>query len=187
MATSLYDLSVPTYLQTVSAVGGFLDRAAKHCAEMGFDPDRFISERLFVDMAPFNFHVEVIPHHSVSALEAARTGVFDPPGLVWPKSFAELQAMIAQAEAVVKAFTPDEVNSWEGKALDLQIGPRRLAFGRDLHPLLLPAQRPFPRLNGSRHPADEWRADQQAGLRGAAARWLPSVAPLPGAQSGERG
>ncbi len=28
MATSLYDLSVPTFLQTVKAVGGFLDRAA---------------------------------------------------------------------------------------------------------------------------------------------------------------
>ena len=28
----------------------------------------------------------------------------------------------------MKAFTPDEVNSWAGKDLDLQIGPRRLAF-----------------------------------------------------------
>jgi hypothetical protein len=31
MATSLYDLSVPTFLQTVTAVAGFLDRAAAHC------------------------------------------------------------------------------------------------------------------------------------------------------------
>jgi hypothetical protein len=128
MATSLYDLSVPTYLQTVSAVAGFLDRAASHCAELDFDPDRFVTERLFVDMAPFNFHVEVIPHHSVSALEALKTGVFAPPGLLWPKSFAELQAMIAKAETDLKALTPDEVNSWAGKDLDLQIGPRRLAF-----------------------------------------------------------
>ena len=30
MATSLYDLSVPTFLQTVKAVGGFLDRAVRH-------------------------------------------------------------------------------------------------------------------------------------------------------------
>src|SRR6266480_4458466 len=42
MATSLYDLSVPTFLQTVRAVGGFLDRAAKHCAETGADPDDFV-------------------------------------------------------------------------------------------------------------------------------------------------
>jgi hypothetical protein len=33
MALSLYDLSVPTFPRTVSAVAGFLDRAATHCAE----------------------------------------------------------------------------------------------------------------------------------------------------------
>ena len=42
MATSLYDLSVPTFLQTVKAVGGFLDRAARHYAETGADPDDFV-------------------------------------------------------------------------------------------------------------------------------------------------
>ena len=31
-------------------------------------------------------------------------------------------------ETALKAFTPDEVNSWEGKDLDFQIGPRRLLF-----------------------------------------------------------
>jgi hypothetical protein len=36
--------------------------------------------------------------------------------------------MIARAETVLVALTPDDVNSWDGKDLDLQIGPRRLAF-----------------------------------------------------------
>jgi len=128
MATSLYDLSVPTYLQTVSAVSGFLDRAAKHCAETGADPDDFMGARLIEDMAPFHFHAEVVPHHSVWALEAVKTGVFAPPALRGPVPFAELQAMIAEAETALKAFTPGEVNSWAGKDLDFQIGPRRLRF-----------------------------------------------------------
>ena len=42
--------------------------------------------------------------------------------------FADLRAMIARAEVALKAFTPDGVNSWSGKDLDFQIGPRRLAF-----------------------------------------------------------
>ena len=33
-----------------------------------------------------------------------------------------------KAETALMAFTPEEVNSWAGKDLDLQIGPRRLAF-----------------------------------------------------------
>ena len=36
--------------------------------------------------------------------------------------------MIAQAEQLLKALTPEEVNSWAGKDLDFQIGPRRLTF-----------------------------------------------------------
>jgi uncharacterized protein len=129
MAISLYDLSVPTFLQTVSAVGGFLDRSATYCAETGADPDDFVDVRLFDDMAPFSFQIECVAHHSVWALEAVKNGAFAPPPLlVGPVPFADLQAMIAQAEAALRALTPDEVNSWSGKDLDFQIGPRRLNF-----------------------------------------------------------
>jgi hypothetical protein len=128
MATSLYDLSVPTFLQTVRAVGGFLHRAATHCALTGVDPDDFVNARLFDDMAPFHFQIEATWHHAVCGLEAAKTGMFAPPALVGPVPFADLQAMIGKAKATLEAFTPDEVNAWEGKDLDLQIGPRRLAF-----------------------------------------------------------
>jgi hypothetical protein len=128
MAISLYELSVPTFLQTVRAVGGFLDRAVTHCAETGADPDDFVEARLFADMAPFHFQIEAAWHHAVWGLEAARTGAFTPPALVGPVPFADLQAMIGKAETALAAFTPDEVNSWTGKRLDLEIGPRKLAF-----------------------------------------------------------
>jgi len=128
MATSLYDLSVASYLQTVGAVAGFLDRAAKQCAETGCDPDDFVGARLFEDMAPFHFQIECVDHHSVWALEAVKSGLFAPPALVGPIPFVDLQAMMARTETALKAFTPDEVNSWAGKDLDFQIGPRRLPF-----------------------------------------------------------
>ena len=128
MTTSLYDLSVPTFLQTVRAVRGFLGRAVRHCAESGADPDDFVHARLFDDMAPFHFQIEAAWHHSVWGLEAVKTGVFAPPALVGPVPFADLQAMIGKAETALEALTADEVNSWAGKDLDLQIGPRRLAF-----------------------------------------------------------
>ena len=128
MATSLYDLSVPTFLQTVRAVAGFLDRTATHCADVGTDPNAFVSMRLYEDMAPFHFQIEAAWHHSVWCFEAMRTGVFAPPALVGPAPFTELRAMMTRAEAALSALTPDEVNEWEGKDLDLQIGPRKLAF-----------------------------------------------------------
>lgn len=128
MAISFYDLSVPTLLQTVRAIGGFLDRATAHCAETGADPDDFVCARLFDDMAPFHFQIEAAWHHAVWGLEAAKTGAFTPPALIGSVPYAGLQAMIGKAEATLAALAPEEVNSWAGRSLDLQIGPRRLAF-----------------------------------------------------------
>lgn len=36
--------------------------------------------------------------------------------------------MIVKAETALGALTREEVNAWKGKDLDLQIGPRKLAF-----------------------------------------------------------
>ena len=84
--------------------------------------------RLFADMAPFHFQIEAAAHHAVWGLEAVKTGVFAPPALVGPVPFADAAGHDRQAETALAAFNPDEVNGWAGKELDLQIGPRRLAF-----------------------------------------------------------
>ena len=128
MATSLYDLSVPTFLQTIDAIAGFLDRATAHCSETGANPNDFVGARRFHDMAPVHFQIEAAWHHSVWGLEAARSGVFALPVLVGPVPFADLRTMMTRAKAALEAYSPEEVNGWEGKKLDLQIGPRRLAF-----------------------------------------------------------
>jgi hypothetical protein len=119
---------VPTFQQTVSAVKGFLDRTVTYCSETGTDPNSFVDADLFPDMAPFHFQIECVAHHSFWALLAVRDSAFNPPALVGSTSFANLRAMIADAEEALKALTPEEVNSWAGKDLDLQIGPRRLKF-----------------------------------------------------------
>lgn len=121
MAISLYDISVPTFLQTVRAVGAFLDCAATHCAKTGANPDDFVNARLFDDMAPFHFQIEAAWHHSVWGVEALKTGAFTPPPLVGPVPFTDLQVMIDKAETALETFTPDAVNSWAGKELNIQL------------------------------------------------------------------
>jgi hypothetical protein len=128
MAISHYDLSVPTFQQTVGAMAGFLDRAAAHCAGTGADPDDFVEARLYPDMAPFHFQIEAAWHHAVWGMEAVRSGAFTPPALVGPVPFAALRAIVADCETQLAAFDRDEIDACAGKALDLQIGPRRLAF-----------------------------------------------------------
>jgi len=111
MRTSLYDLSVPTFLQTVRSVGGFLDRAATHFSNTGVDPDNFVNTRLFHDMAPFHFQIEAASHHSVWGVEALKTGAFTPPALVAPVPFTDLQAMIGKAERRWRRLSPKRLTT----------------------------------------------------------------------------
>lgn len=125
---SLYELSVPTFLQTVRAVGGFLDRAAAHFAAAGVDPDTVVHARLAEDMAPLHFQIEAASHHAVWGVEALRTGAFTPPALVGPVPFAALRATIGAAQTALEAVDPGAIDACAGRRLDLRIGPRRLAF-----------------------------------------------------------
>jgi len=93
-------------------------------------------------MAPFHFQIEALTHHAVWGLEAVKTGVFTPPPLVGAMPFTDLRAIVGQAVTALEAFTPDEVNSWSGKDLDIDLfrplnednastsiwAPRTLAF-----------------------------------------------------------
>ena len=128
MSVSLLDLSVPTFLQTVRAIGGCLDKAIAHCSEIGADPDDFVTARLVEGMAPFHFQIECVAHHSFWALETVKRGVFSAPALTGEMPFSDLRAMVAETEASLRALGADQVNEWSGKDLDLQIGPRKLLF-----------------------------------------------------------
>lgn len=121
MATTLFDMCVPTFLQTVRAVGGFLDKAAAHCEATGTDPNDLVTARLFPDMAPFWFQIECVDNYSVWGIEAMRTGVWTPPDLAQIVPFADLRARIARTESELEAFDPHEVNTCSGKELEILI------------------------------------------------------------------
>lgn len=142
MTTSLFDLSVPTYLQMVRSIGVCLDKAVAHCTEVGLDPDDFVEARLVSDMAPFWFQIECVDNYSVRGLDAIRQCSFNPPDLIGVTTFSELRSRIAKTEAALTEFKPDEVNAWSGKKLDMQIhtNPQTSAFTSETYLLsfLLP-------------------------------------------------
>lgn len=121
MSISLYDLSVPTFLQTLRGVGVVLDISIAHAAAKGIDIEKMVNARLIADMAPFNFQIEALTHHAVWGMQAAKTGAFDPPPLIGSQPFANLRAMVAKAVTDLEALTPEEVNTWSGRTLSIDI------------------------------------------------------------------
>ena len=75
MTISLYDVSVSNYLQTLDAVSGFLDKAAAHCRETNVDLEEMVESRIFADMRPLRFQIQLVAFHSLGAIEAIKSGV----------------------------------------------------------------------------------------------------------------
>jgi hypothetical protein len=128
MALSLYDASVANYLQTLGAVSGFLDRSLTHFREHNVDPEQIVEARLAPDMQPLRFQIISVAQHSRGAIEGVQQGVFHPPSWKTPFDFAGLQALVAEARAVLSGLTPEAVNALGGRDLVFQLGDRKLPF-----------------------------------------------------------
>ena len=128
MAISLYDGSVLSYLQTLDAVGGFLERGLSHFRDNNIDPESIVETRLYSDMLPFRFQVQSIVHHSVGAIEGIKNGVFRPPHDLPTHDYPALQSLIAEARDTLKRLTPDAINAHEGAEVIFEIGKSRMKF-----------------------------------------------------------
>ena len=128
MAISLYDVSVTSFLQSLNGVAGFLDRGLSHFTDTNVDPNTIVDVRLFPDMLPFWFQVSSVVHHSIDAIDGVRAGTFSPGGAAPPLSYADLQKLVADAIASLKALDPAEGNGFEGQDMAFVMGSLRLAF-----------------------------------------------------------
>lgn len=128
MAFSLYDATVANYLQTLGAVGGFLEKSLAHFREKGIDPAEIVEARMAPDMLPLRFQIVSVAHHSRGAIEAAKTGVFTPSAGKPDLDYAALQALVTEARNELSALTPDAVNALAGRDVIFKLGDRALPF-----------------------------------------------------------
>ena len=128
MPFSLYDATVANFQQTLAASSSILQRAEAHFQQAGTPLDEIVETRLAPDMLPFRFQIVSVAHHSLGAINGARSGLFKPPASTDPLDFAALQALLAQAQHALAALNRDEVNALEGRAMIFQLGARQMPF-----------------------------------------------------------
>ncbi len=128
MGTSLYDMSVATYLQTLNAVSGILAKGMTFCSDNGLDANEVVETRLHGDMLPFRFQVLSVAHHSLGAIKGVESGVFLPPGPAGEPTYHELQKVITDTIAGLEALKADDVNALAGKDVVFELGTFKLPF-----------------------------------------------------------
>jgi hypothetical protein len=128
MAIALYDLSVASYLQTLGAVVGFLEKGRAHFAANEVDLDEIVETRLFPDMLPFRFQLQSVAHHSLGAIEGAKKGLFQPPPQAPAYDYRGLQELVGAAREGLQKVTPSEVNVLEGRDVVFQLRDFKMPF-----------------------------------------------------------
>ncbi len=128
MAFSLYSATIPSYLQTLGAVSGLIDKAEAHCREKNLGPEKLIQARLAEDMLPFAYQVKSTAVHSFGSIEGVRRGVFSPDSTQPPDTFAALRSRVAETITVLQAIAPSEIESFIGRDMRFAFGDRHIDF-----------------------------------------------------------
>lgn len=117
MAISLYDVSIGSYLQTLDALTGVLDKGLAHFREKSVDPETIVEKRLYPDMLPFRFQVMQVAFHATATVDAIKSGTMSPPGQRPRPDYAGLQALVAEASRNLRAESPETINARDGADL----------------------------------------------------------------------
>lgn len=126
MPFSLYDATIPRFLQIIGSVGALVDKGEAHATETGASAADVLGARLAPDMLPFAYQVKSVAEHSASAIASVREGVFSPSLAAPPDSFAGLRDKLAEARDALKSVDRAEVDGFTGR--DMRFSMRDLTL-----------------------------------------------------------
>ncbi len=128
MATTLYDISIASYLQSLNAVAGFLEKGRTFCVENNIELAEIVETSLYPDMLPFRFQVISAVHHSLGTVKALTSGELGPPAGFPDFDYEGLQGLVNDTIAELKTYTPEAVNAMEGNDVTFVFGDTKLPF-----------------------------------------------------------
>jgi hypothetical protein len=118
MSVSMFKISVPIFVQFLTALSAILEKAAAHCEAKKIEPAALLNARLFPDMFPLVRQVRAATDHAVNA--AARLAGAEPLKFDNNEtSFAELRERISKAVDFVKDFKAGQIDGTEDKAIKI--------------------------------------------------------------------
>jgi hypothetical protein len=131
MAFSIYDASIPTYLNTLRNLSAILDKAAMHAKTEGKDFAAYTDARLAPDMHPLTRQIQMVSD-SAKGGAARLAGVAAPAMADTETTFAELKERLARTIAFVETITRDQLDGAETRTVELPLPGRTMTFtGRD--------------------------------------------------------
>jgi len=114
MSLSMYQASVPAFLQMLNNLSAVLDKAEAYAGNRKIDPEVLLNYWLAPDMLPFIRQIQIAADLAKGA--AARLADMEVPKHDdTEKTYAHLKARIANTVAFVESIQPNDIDG-EGRA-----------------------------------------------------------------------
>jgi len=127
MTLAMYQIAVPPFVQTLTALAGVLAKAETHAAAKKFDPAVLLASRLAPDMFPLSRQVEIACDFAKSTV-ARLAGVEVPSFKNEEKSLADLRARMSKTLDYVRSFKPSEINGSEERDVTITLAGKPVTF-----------------------------------------------------------
>ncbi|MGH6919284.1 MAG: DUF1993 domain-containing protein [Geminicoccaceae bacterium] len=127
MPISMYQASVPAFLQMLNSLSAILGKAEAFAAERKIDPTVLLGYRLAPDMFALTRQVQIATDHAKGCC-ARLAGVEVPKYADDETTFAGLKARIDKTVAFVQDFKPGDIDGSEGRDITITAGSRELRF-----------------------------------------------------------
>ena len=127
MAISMYQASVPVFLQMLQNLHKIIEKAITYSETRKIEPSALINARLYPDMFPFS--KQIIIATGTASNCAARLAGLDLPNLeADPNTFAGLAEMIKKAINFLNSVKPEQIDGTEEKKIAYSQHGRDYAF-----------------------------------------------------------
>jgi hypothetical protein len=123
----MYKVSVPIFVQFLTAQSACIDKAVAHCDAKQLDQSFLFNMRFFPDMYPYSRQVQQASTHAARCCSAL-AGTEMPNMENTEKSFAELKARLDRAIGYCKTFKPAQIDGTEDKEITLKLGANERKF-----------------------------------------------------------
>ena len=127
MSLSMYQASIPVLTRALQNLRHVLGKAAEHCDTNKIEHDVLVGFRLYPNMRPLSFQVQVACDMSKGC--AVRLGGIEAPKFEdKERTFPELQARIDATLEVLAGITPAQIDGTETKPIVMKTPRGDLSF-----------------------------------------------------------
>ena len=127
MIISMYQASVPRFVNILGNLSNILEKAQIHVDAKKLDDATLTSYRLFPDMLPMTTQVQ-IACDAAKGVVARLAGVEIPVHEDNEKTLADLKARIAKTVAFIQSVTPAQIDGAEDKEIVIKRGDKETRY-----------------------------------------------------------